>query len=369
MKVILTKDALVAALSVVQNVVSTRSPLPILGNALVKAADGKLTIATTDLAIGIRAVIPAEVIEAGATTLPAKRFFSIIRELPAPEITLTVDDKHSATIESGSAFYKIMGMPQEEFPPFPRMDGTRSFTLKQAELKDMLRRTSYAISTEESRYVLNGVLLSFKENQLTVVATDGRRLAMVQEPLEFPEESSIDIILPTAAVNELQRVLKGDEPVGISIGQNQIAFDLGHIYMFSKLVDGNYPEYKRVIPPAATDRIILERELLLSAVKRVALLANEKSMSVKLAFGNNMLEISANTPDIGEAKESLPINYNGRAFAIAFNPEYLMDPLKNLDGDQVFFDFTNEYEPGVLKYNRPFTYVIMPMRATPSGAK
>jgi DNA polymerase-3 subunit beta len=140
--------------------------------------------------------------------------------------------------------------------------------------------------------------------------------------------------------------------------------------MFSKLVDGNYPEYRRVIPPAATTRITIERELLLRAVRRVALLANEKSHSVKLAFAKNTLEISANTPDVGEAKEALTVVYDDRPFAISFNPDYLMDPLKALDGDQVFLDFTNEYEPGVIKYNRPFTYVIMPMRAHPSsGAK
>jgi DNA polymerase-3 subunit beta len=362
MKCVIGKETLLNGLQIVQNVVSTRTTLPILSNALVKAANGKLVIATTDLDTGIRVTIEGEVEKSGATTLPARRLFSIIRELPAAELTLEVDAKHSATIKSGQSFFRILGLPEEDFPSFPKSDGAKLFKIQQGALKDMLKRTAYAISADESRYVLNGVLLSFKENKLTMVATDGRRLALVEHEMEFPKSSEADVVLPTKAVQELQRILGNDEPLQIFLAENQISFDLGKTYLTSKLIEGNYPNYKQVVPAEAKERIILERELFLNAVRRVALLSSEKSNSVKLTFSKNNLDITANTPEVGEAKESIAVNYKGKDFTIAFNPEYLMDPLRNLDADEVFFDFIDELSPGVIKYNKPFLYVIMPMR-------
>jgi DNA polymerase-3 subunit beta len=362
MKCVISREALLSGLQIVQNVVSTRTTLPILGNALVQAADGKLIISTTDLDTGIRASVEADVMKAGATTLPARRLFSIVRELPAAELTLEVDSKQVATITSGSSFFRIMGLPEEDFPPFPKGEGAKTFKLPQGVFRDMLRRTAYAISTDESRYVLNGVLLSFKDNKLALVATDGRRLALVEQELEFPKGSEVEAILPTKAVQELSRILRDEEPLTISFGENQVSFDLGTTFLYSKLIEGNYPNYKQVVPAEAKDRIILERELFLNAVRRVALLSSEKSNSVKLIFSKNNLDITANTPEVGEAKESLAITHKGKDFSIAFNPEFLMDPLKNIDADEIFFDFIDELSPGVIKYNRPFLYVIMPMR-------
>jgi DNA polymerase-3 subunit beta len=362
MKCVIAREALLSGLQIVQNVVSTRTTLPILGNALVQAADGKLIISTTDLDTGIRASVDAEIIKGGATTLPARRLFSIIRELPAAELTLEVDSKQVATITSGASFFRIMGLPEEDFPPFPKGDGSKTFKLPQGVFRDMLKRTAYAISTDESRYVLNGVLLSFKENKLSLVATDGRRLALVEQDLEFPKGSEVEAILPTKAVQELSRILRDEEPLSISFAENQVSFDLGNTFLYSKLIEGNYPNYKQVVPAEAKERIILEREIFLNAVRRVALLSSEKSNSVKLIFTKNNLDITANTPEVGEAKESLPITYKGKDFSIAFNPEFLMDPLKNIDSDEIFFDFIDELSPGVIKYKRPFLYVIMPMR-------
>src|SRR5271155_1539597 len=362
MKCVISREALLTGLQTIQNVVSTRTTLPILGNALVQAADGKLIISTTDLDTGIRASVECEVIKGGATTLPARRLFSIIRELPAAELTLEVDSKQVATITSGSSFFRIMGLPEEDFPPFPKGDGAKTFRLQQGVFRDMLKRTAYAISTDESRYVLNGVLLSFKENKLSLVATDGRRLALVEQDLEFPKGSEVEAILPTKAVQELQRILRDDELLNISFAENQVSFDLGNTFLYSKLIEGNYPNYKQVVPAEAKVRIELERELFLNAVRRVALLSSEKSNSVKLIFTKNNLDITANTPEVGEAKESIAISYKGKEFSIAFNPEFLMDPLKNIEADEIFFDFIDELSPGVIKYKRPFLYVIMPMR-------
>src|SRR5277367_4898666 len=226
MKCVISREALLSGLQIVQNVVSTRTTLPILGNALVHALDGKLIISTTDLDTGIRATVEAEVIKGGATTLPARRLFSIIRELPAAELTLEVDSKQVATITSGSSFFRIMGLPEEDFPPFPKGDGAKTFKLKQGVFRDMLKRTAYAISTDESRYVLNGVLLSFKDNKLTLVATDGRRLALVDLELEFPRSHEVDIILPTKAVTELGRLVSEEGDVKMSVSENQVAFEV-----------------------------------------------------------------------------------------------------------------------------------------------
>jgi DNA polymerase-3 subunit beta len=362
MKCVIAREALLSGLQLVQNVVSTRTTLPILGNALVQAADGKLVISTTDLDTGIRASVEAEVVKGGATTLPARRLFSIIRELPAAELELEVDSKQVATIKSGSSFFRIMGLPEEDFPPFPKGESAKTFKLTQGVFRDMLKRTAYAISTDESRYVLNGVLLSFKENKLSLVATDGRRLALVEQDIEFPKGSEVEAILPTKAVQELQRILGDDQPLNISFAENQVSFDLGSTFLYSKLIEGNYPNYKQVVPAEAKERIVLERELFHNAVRRVALLSSEKSNSVKLIFTKNNLEITANTPEVGEAKESIAIVYKGKDFSIAFNPEFLMDPLKNIDSDEIYFDFIDELSPGVIKYKRPFLYVIMPMR-------
>lgn len=362
MKCVIGKEAFINGLQVVQNVVSTRTTLPILSNALLKAADGKLIISTTDLDTGIRATIEAEVEKPGATTLPARRLFSIIRELPGSELTLEVDSKHSASIRSGQTFFRILGLPEEDFPAFPKPEGAKTYKIAQGVLKDMLKRTAYAISTDESRYVLNGVLLSFRDGKLTLVATDGRRLALVENEIEFPKSSEADVILPTKAVQELQRILGNEEPLQIILSENQISFDLGNTFLVSKLIEGNYPNYKQVIPAEAKERIIIEREQLLNAVRRVALLSSDKSNSVKLAFTKNNLDVTANTPEVGEARESLAVNYKGKDFAIAFNPEYILDPLRNIDADEVFLDFIDELSPGVIKYNKPFLYVLMPMR-------
>lgn len=362
MKFVIAKDLLISALAVAQNVVNTRTTLPILNNALITAADGQLTIATTDLDMGIRSTVTAEIQKAGSTTLPARRLFSIIKELPAAELSVEVDAKQSATIRSGAAIFRILGLPEDDFPPFPKAEGAKVFKLTQGAFKDMLRRTAYAMSTDESRYVLNGVLLSFKENKLIIVATDGRRLALMEQEVEIPANQEVEVILPAKAVNELQRVLAGDEPLTITLSENQITFDLGTTFIFSKLIEGKYPNYKQVVPAEAKERVIVERETLLNAVHRVALLSSEKSNSVKLAFAKNTLDITANTPEVGEAKESLVVNYKGKEFSIAFNPNFLMDPLRNLEADEIFFDFIDELSPGVIKYNKPFLYVIMPMR-------
>jgi DNA polymerase-3 subunit beta len=362
MKFSVNKDKLLEGLQTVQNVVSTRTTLPILSNVLLQAVDGQLRLTTTDLDVGVRGSIEAQIEKAGATTLPARRLFTIVRELPAAEIQIDVDSKNVASIRSGQSFFKILGLPEEEFPPLPKFENAKVFTIRQKDLRDGLKKTSYAISTDETRYVLNGILCSFKDNKLTLVATDGRRLALVDIELEFPRSQEVDIIVPTKAVTELQRLLGEEGDVKLTVGENQVSFEVDGTLLVSKLIEGNYPNYRQVIPAETRERVTLERETFLNAVHRVSLLASEKSNSVKLVFSKNNIDIMSNTPEVGEANESLAVQYKGKEFSIAFNPEFLMAPLRNLPNDEVFLDLTDEMSPGVIKIQTPFLYVLMPMR-------
>jgi DNA polymerase III subunit beta len=362
MKFSVSKDKLLEGLATVQNVVSTRTTLPILSNVLLQAEEGQVRLTTTDLDVGVRGSVSAQVERTGATTLPARRLFSIVRELPSADIYFEVDNRNMAAIRSGASYFKILGLPEEEFPPLASFENARVFHLPQKELKEGLKRTSYAISTDETRYVLNGILFSFKDNKLTLVATDGRRLALVDLEVEFPKSQEADIIVPTKAVQELQRLVRDDGQVKLSVGENQIAFELNDTLLVSKLIEGNYPNYRQVIPSEAKERVTLERETFLNAVRRVSLLASEKSNSVKLIFTKSNIDIVANTPDVGEAKESLPVMYKGQDLSIAFNPEFLMAPLRNLGNDEVYLDLIDGMSPGVIKIAGPFLYVLMPMR-------
>jgi DNA polymerase-3 subunit beta len=361
-KFTVTKEKVLDGLQRVQNVVSTRTTLPILSNVLVQATDQGISLTTTDLDLAIRCTIEGEVSKPGATTLPARKLFSILKEVISPEIDVEVDDKNAASIRCGSSFYKIMGLPDDEFPRFPQPEAGKSLTLPQASLRDMLKKTAYAASADETRYVLNGVLMSFKGTKLTVVATDGRRLALIEGEVEIPKGSEAEVILPSKTVNELLRLLSDKGDVSLSVGENQIIFNMGNAIVVSKLIEGTYPNFRQVIPAEAKERVPLDRENLLAALHRASILASEKSQSVKLFFSKNQLTITATTPDVGEAKETVAINYKGKDLTIAFNPQYMMDPLRNQDADEVFLELTDELSPGVLKVNAPFLYVLMPMR-------
>ncbi len=364
MKFRITKENFLNGLQQVQHVVSTRTTLPILSNVLLEAKDGQLHLTTNDLDVGVHASVSADVETEGATTLPARRLVNIVKELPQTDIEVDVDAEHVASITCGPSFFRILGLTSEEFPALPNFDNAKEFKFPQAELRDSLKKTSYAISTDETRYVLNGIYFSFENNTLIMVATDGRRLAMVDHELEFPKSNETSIIVPTKAVNELQRLLGDAGEVTISIAENQVAFKLEKLLLVSRLIEGNYPNYRQVIPEKTVDRITLERETFLQTVYRVSLLTSDKSHSLKLVFGEDNIDIMANSPDIGEARESLPVQHKGNQFSIAFNPEFLMAPLRNLDTDEIYLHLIDEMSPGVIKINTSFLYVLMPMRVT-----
>lgn len=362
MKLRFAKEKFLDGLQQVQNVVSTRSTLPILSNVLIRSQKSGVTMTTTDLDVGVRCPIESEVVREGAVTLPARRLFTIVRELAHSDVELDVGDKNIVSIESGGSHFKIVGLPEGDFPQLPKLTGAKSFTLEQKDLKDALRKTSYAMSTDETRFVLNGILLSLKDDKLVVVATDGRRLALVEMDVDLPKDTKGDLLLPSKTVAEVQRLLKDKGTVTVQFTENQISFDMDGTTLVSKQVEGVYPNYRQVIPPEAKERISLERETFHQALRRASLLVNEKNNAVKLHFSKNNLAITAHSPDVGESRESLAINYKGPEIAIGFNPGFLMDPLRNLDNDEIFFELVDDLSPGVIKINAPFLYVIMPMR-------
>jgi len=293
-----------------------------------------------------------------------KKLVSIISVLPAETVEISADAKNTVSIKSGPSFFKIIGLGVDEFPPLPKFEEANEYKMNQGMMLDALKKTSYAISTDETRYVLNGIYTSFKEGKITLVATDGRRLAMVENELEFPASHEADIIVPTKAVQELQRMLGGEGELLIKLTSNQIAFEANGTLLISKLIEGNYPNYKQVIPASTTERIQIDREAFLQTVRRVSLLASDKSNSVKLMFKTESIDVTANSQDVGEANESIPVTYGGKEFSIAFNPEFLMAPLKNLQTSDVYLDLIDEMSPGVIRIDGTFLYVIMPMRVS-----
>jgi DNA polymerase III subunit beta len=367
MKFTISKEQMINGLQAVQNVVSTRSTLPVLSNILLRAEEGRLELTATDLDVTISSAVQAEVAQPGAITLPAKRLVGIVRELASLELDMGVDEKNACIISGGSSYYRMHGLPAEEFPPFPSFTEKKRVVVPQDKLRSMLKKTSFAISSDETRFVLNGIFFSLKDHKIILVATDGRRLALADEEVDIPAEGAGEFIVPTKTINELNRLLQPKGEVEIKFTENQAAVHIRDeqgtsILIISKLVEGNYPNYRQVIPTECRERIALPREELLAAVRRAEIMTSDKSNSIKLTFTKNNLAITANTPEVGESRESMAINYKGQEIAIAFNPVYLMDPLKALDNDEVFIELIDELSPGVLKVNGPFLYVIMPMR-------
>lgn len=363
MKLKVARGSALEALQKILAIISPRQTLPVLNNVLLETSDGMLKMTGTDLEVTVTAQVEAEVVRGGATTLPARHLSSILRSLPAEELQLDVDSKSNAAIRSGSAYFRIIGIPREDFPPAPEIAGEKQFTLEQEVFRRMLDLTAYAAQgQDDGRAILNGVLLSFKSDKLTAVATDGRRLALYESELEIPRGSEIDMVVPIKTIQELVKTLGEEGEIKIRAGANQAAFEFSQTLVQSKLLEGTYPNYRQVIPSASDKRAVLERELFLDALRRASIVVSEQAPSVKLAFTKNRLEISAENKDIGEARESMAAKYTGEDLAIAFNPEYLIQPLAALDSDEVILEFSDELSPGVLKTSEPFLYVLMPVR-------
>lgn len=378
MKFQVSKDHFANGLQQVLNIVGMKASMPVLTNVLIKTIEGGLCLTTTNLELGIRCQIKAQINIQGSITLPVRRLHTIVKELPNNLVNFELSKKNQAKITSGGSIFRIMGINEEDFPALPNFNDRHVFYLEQDNLLKMLRSVSYSESTDENRYVLNGVFFNFKDDKLSLVATDGRRLAFISEDVKVEEENSGNLILPAKTVSELQRLLGKGDKVKITFNDRQVAFSIqvdnkveshgltDSIYLVSKVVDGNYPNYQQVIPETTTHRVKLERELLLECVRRAALVVSDKNNSVTLKISNNLLEITGVSSEFGESHESIAIQFEQEEgkdpVKVAFNPIFLIEPLKALTQDEIYFEFKDEMSPGLFKTMENFICVIMPLR-------
>ncbi len=362
MKLKVIRSKFIEGLKSVQNIVAGKGSLPILQNVMIEAAGSSIKLTTTDLDISIKSEVECEVVDGGKTTLPVKLLFTSMTKAAEGEIEIDIDSQERATIKAGSARFKIQGMPAGEFPQLPEEGDAFAYTVPQATIREMLRKTSYAASQDDTRRMLKGVLMSFKDEKLTMVATDGRRLALVENEMEFPKAAEKDIVLPSKAVAELQRSLSGEGNATIMVKKSQICFTLENVIIYSKLMDDTYPNFRQVIPEECSHYIEIDRQLLLDALDRASVMTMDESHSTKLIFDNNTLTVTSAANDIGEAKDEVPIKYAGEKIETMFNPNYVMDPLKAIDDDEITIGINDGHTPAVIKCSVPFLYVLMPLR-------
>jgi DNA polymerase-3 subunit beta len=361
MKFKIEKSVLLNGIQTVQNIITPRAVLPILSNILVETKADGLRLIATDLDIGISCVIPVDTQEVGGITVPAKRFCDIIRELPSDNVVVNTKKNNLVVIETDTCQFKIMGLASEEFPKLPEFKDKEAIRLDQVSLKEMLGLTAFAVSFDESRYILNGILFKINKNTLTLVATDGKRLAIIERKLKHEVEKDVHIIVPIKTIHELNRNLKDEGEVSLVLGQNQVLFDMGSIQVISRLIEGEFPDYKQVIPEASSNKLGITREEFLLAVKRAALLSTPDYQAVKLELFKDKLVVSKSTPDVGESREEVVVEYRGKEMVIGFNPVYLIDVLKNIQTEKVEFELIDSEKPGVIRING-YTYIVLPMR-------
>ena len=374
MKFSINRDHFFSGLQQVLNVVGTRATMPILSNVLIEAGDNAILLTTTNFDLGITCRIQAQVHEQGRITLPVRKLASIVRELPNLDVEVETYSNNQAKLTSGSSLFRIMGIGADEFPPLPTFADEHSFVLQQVELQKMLKSVSYAQSTDETRYIMNGVFFSFDDGKLTLAATDGRRLAVMSKELEVTEENRGKLILPAKTVAEVERLLGQGDQVRIVFNERQAAFEINtgqdaregglvdSIYLVSKIVEGNYPNYRQVIPSENDQHIRLNRESFANCVRRAALVTSEKNNSIRVHVQDNVLEVTGSSAEFGDANVSIPVEYSGPEVTVAFNPAFLLDPLKALSRDEVIFEFKDELSPGVVRTPDSFLCVVMPLR-------
>lgn len=360
MKFALARQVFLDGLNQVVNIVASRPAIPILSNVMLEAGETGLKMAATNMDMTVVSTVPARTLQPGSITLPAKKLQSIIRELQDGEVQVEVN-KTVATIKCNRAQFKLHGLPPDDFPHLPVFKETREFKVPQAMLSNAFRCTEYAMSLDSSRNVLNGIYTSFRDGKLTLVATDGRRLALYEDELEFPESQQTDVILPCKAVMEIHRLLGDAGDAHVTITETQAAFELGDTLLVTRLTDGNYPNYRQVIPSRYNERVSLPTEEFLEIVRRVSLLSSEKTNTVRFHFTEGELTVLSSTTEIGEAQEEMPLDYQGREFIITFNADFMIAPLKAISEETVTFDLIDQSSPGVMRVADKFLYVLMPM--------
>lgn len=367
MKLTIAKEHLIYGLQAVQNAVSERQSLPVLSNVLLRTTEDGLEITGTNMELKIICTIKATVEVQGTTTLPARRFLQIVSKLPTPLISLSVNEMHQCSIESGSVFFKLFGLPAEDFPMIPQIEETQYAVLNVLKLKKMVERTSFAMSVEDNRAILNGLNFCVVGGNITFVATDGRRMALCEDTIDSGSGDG-QCVIPGRTVTELKKLLTADGNVKICWESRQAVFKIdgdkgASIQLITKLMEGVYPNYKQVVPVELKHSLVLSREEFLNAIARAELMTSERSHVVKLVFANNQLTITSSSAELGEAREIMLVNHEGPEISISFNPTFLMDPLKTLDDSEVFLEISDEFSPALLRAKEHSQFVVMPMRS------
>jgi DNA polymerase-3 subunit beta len=368
MELVVRKNDLLRELQLFQGIVERKNTIPILANVLMEAKGDEVRFLATDLEVALRSKCQATIAKGGSLTLPAKKFYEIVRSLPETDIRIA-EDKGGVKVAADRFDSRMQTLPREDFPTLPESGGTPSATLSRTSVKEMVSKTQFAITGEDTRFFLNGALFVLKPNEMSLVATDGHRLAIVTVAREGHKQDADEVraILPKKTLGELARLLnEGDGDIAYERGENHLFFDVGGRLLISRMIDGQFPAYERVIPKGNDKHIEFERDRLTNAVKRVALLSNERSRAVKIQIDKGKVDVSSSSPELGEAKETLPVDYDGGAMQICFNAQYVLDFLAAVSTDVVALDLKDEVSQAVMKpvgaEGYDYTYVIMPMR-------
>ncbi|MDD5727809.1 MAG: DNA polymerase III subunit beta [Victivallales bacterium] len=363
MKLSVKRENLMQAVQKVINIIGTRSTLPVLANILLEAQDNTLTLTSTDLEIRITNSIEAAVERAGKTTIPAKKLAALVSRFLADDVILDCNENHHTKITCGTSEFKLLGLSDEDFPPATEFPAGSHIKFKEIEFKKMLDKIAYAVSLDDTRKVLHGILCSVKENTVTAVATDGKRLALVEKvPEEFSGDEG-DTIIPLKAANEIKRILDSkDGIVHLEFGERQACFRTEGVCLTTKLIEGNYPNYRQVIPVNFNKIMDIPAPVLLAKLELVSLALSDDSSYITLTFENGKLQLQASSTNVGEGSDYLDVDYNDSRIDISFNPAFLADPLKHCDADKIKVKLNDGYSPVALEADDGFLYVIMPMR-------
>ncbi len=370
MKLKIKKEEILKGLQRIQGVVEKKNTMPILSNMLLVAEGNGVDIIATDLEIGLRGRYAAEVISPGAVTVSAKKMYEIVRELPAEDIQINVEDNNAVKIISGHSQFKLVGLPKDEYPALPDVAEEGMIVIEGETLRDMIKKTLYSVGENDARYVLNGLFVHMTQTKgglnIRMVGTDGHRLSMIDRVIDAKHKDE-SFIIPKKAMMELRRLLEEDAPkaeLRLGFSKNHALFMRDGLVMVSKLIDGNYPNYLQVVPAKTTKKVIVSKDAFAHAVKRVSILSKEKTNAVKLQLEKDLLTLSTNNPEVGEANEELAVDYKGEGIAIGFNSRYLMDVLSSMDRQTIALELSDALSPCLITEEGDELYkcVVMPMR-------
>jgi DNA polymerase-3 subunit beta len=366
MKFTITRERLHEGLIAVAPSVPAKTTLPVLSNILLEASSEGVRLSGTDLDIAVSTVVPAEVDATGAVTIPAKKLLEIVRELPSVAIRVTAAGEQRVNLECGRARFKLLGIPREEFPSFPPVNFKDAWTVASLDLLKLVNHVSFAASTEESRPILNGVLWQLKPDVMRMVATNGHRLAKMDVPASGGRQPS-ELIVPPKALEQVRRLFGPADQVEIARSDNHLGFKSGTTLVFTRLIEGPYPNYEQVIPKDNDRACTVEKDSLSGALRRVGVVASDQTHRVRLQFSGGTLKLSVNPPDLGEAHDELAVTYDGDALEIGFNANYLLEILKFMPTDEVRFTFKAPERAATVEpvgWDDPASYVclVMPLR-------